>query len=472
VRTLTDRRVSEASERVSTHLRGKESSVTVWELLAEAVAALPEPFGRRDVLRWFAEHHPEIKAQTISAHLQVATSNAPAESRGAFLNRTPLVTRVGRGQYVAYRADREERQMVALSEAGPQRVGNPQDRVSGRFDIVLVSCGRAKQERPSRAADLYTSDGFHKRRALAEVTGDTWFILSAEHGLVSPDEWLAPYDLALSTTPGDYRAAWGQWVTARLAHKVGGLRAKSILVLAPAPYADAIVSLLASSGATVENPLAGLRQGEQLSWLTAELARRGRATVLSSVAPYADPGPLSVDELLTKLRDDTLLLSPAEFLASDDPRMRMPGLYSWWVDAEGAKLLSVGLGRAVDPGLVYAGLAGATRSRSGRKSANTLRGRIGGMHLGGRHDFSTFRLSLGSILAAERGQDRIDEGQLTAWMHEHLRLIAVPVDDADTLDAVETEVIAALDPPLNIDKRPKTALRGRLTELRRTYSGR
>ena len=151
---------------------------------------------------------------------------------------------------------------------------------------------------------------------------------------------------------------------------------------------------------------------------------------------------------------------------------RMPGLYSWWVDEQGARLLSAGLGHAVDPGLLYAGLAGATRSRSGRKSANTLRGRIGSMHLGGNHNFSTFRLSLGSILAAARGQDRIDEGQLTAWMHEHLRLIAVPVDDADMLDALETEVLAVLDPPLNLDKRPKTPLREQLTQLRRTYSGR
>lgn len=39
-------------------------------------------------------------------------------------------------------------------------------------------------------------------------------------------------------------------------------------------------------------------------------------------------------------------------------------------------------------------------------------------------------------------------------MHLHLALIAVPVPDADTLDAAETTVLAALDPPLNLAKRP------------------
>jgi hypothetical protein len=37
-------------------------------------------------------------------------------------------------------------------------------------------------------------------------------------------------------------------------------------------------------------------------------------------------------------------------------------------------------------------------------------------------------------------------------MHAHLRLIAVPVDAADTLGDVETQVLLQLDPSLNLDK--------------------
>ena len=250
--------------------------MTVWERLAEAVTALPEPFGRQDVLRWFAAHHPEVNRETVSAHLQVATSNAPVASRGAFAGRTPLVTRTGRAQYVAYRPNTEAVRVSKVTEPEDVTGGAPTS-APRDFDVVLVSCGRAKRSGPSRAADLYTSDGFRKRRAIAEDAGGSWFILSAEHGLVSPDEWLAPYDLALVSAPADYRVAWGQWVTARLAYKTGGLRGKSILVLAPSSYSSAILSQLLAAGATIEDPLAGLRPGEQGAWLTSEVRRRAIA---------------------------------------------------------------------------------------------------------------------------------------------------------------------------------------------------
>jgi hypothetical protein len=65
-------------------------------------------------------------------------------------------------------------------------------------------------------------------------------------------------------------------------------------------------------------------------------------------------------------------------------------------------------------------------------------GRIRGIHLGGRHEFSTFRLSLGSILASARVEADIVEDELTAWMHQHLGgVLAIPFEDADTLGELE-----------------------------------
>jgi len=79
--------------------------VTTWELLDEATRSLAQPFTRADVLAWFAKHHPEIHPPSVSAHLQSATSNAPEESKHAGLRgRQPLVSRIGRGQYVRYGA--------------------------------------------------------------------------------------------------------------------------------------------------------------------------------------------------------------------------------------------------------------------------------------------------------------------------------------------------------------------------------
>jgi hypothetical protein len=69
------------------------------------------------------------------------------------------------------------------------------------------------------------------------------------------------------------------------------------------------------------------------------------------------------------------------------------------------------------------------------------------MHLGGRREFSTFRRTLGSVLAHARGEPTIDEVLLTAWMNAHLKVVAVPFDDADTLGHLEEGVLRTLDPP-------------------------
>ena len=74
-------------------------------------------------------------------------------------------------------------------------------------DIILISCSRTKLGHPAAAKDLYTSALFKKARAHAEATGREWFILSAEHGLVAPHEWLAPYERYLPDTSRGFRAA-------------------------------------------------------------------------------------------------------------------------------------------------------------------------------------------------------------------------------------------------------------------------
>lgn len=77
-------------------------TITIWEMLTEAVAALPEPFARQQVLAWLHRHYPDANPASIGTHLQGATSNVSAASRGTFARRSPLVTRVGHGLYVRY----------------------------------------------------------------------------------------------------------------------------------------------------------------------------------------------------------------------------------------------------------------------------------------------------------------------------------------------------------------------------------
>ena len=151
------------------------------------------------------------------------------------------------------------------------------------------------------------------------------------------------------------------------------------------------------------------------------------------------------------------------------------GLYSWWVDAAGARDLSLGLGHRLRSGRIYAGQTGATKWPSGKTGRATLGSRIGGNHLRGRIRGSTFRLTLASALTAplglvsqSRNLNRISEQRLSDWMRAHLLVAVHPFSDRDALGDLEDRVLAKLDPPLNLDGMRATPLREALSRKRQT----
>jgi hypothetical protein len=322
-------------------------------------------------------------------------------------------------------------------------------------DIVLVACAKTKLSVPALARDLYTSSSFKKSRRYAEALGLTWFILSAEHALLTPDQIIAPYDRYLPELPPSYRAAWGSWVVERLNLLAGPLDGRSVEVHAGAAYVDALAPHLAAKGVRLVDRLKGLRQGERQAWYDGH----------TPTEPQLD-----AVQLADELRTVEAGRSPAQFLATNGTGLKVPGLYSWWVDEPGADDLSCGLHHPLAAGLIYAGLAGATRWPSGSQSTNTLWLRIATMHLGGSHEFSTFRRTVGAILTARDGHDHIDESRLTSWMGEHLKIVVVPYADPDTLGRLEELVLQQIDPPLNLKGMPSTPIRARITQLRRRHS--
>jgi hypothetical protein len=80
---------------------GEDESVgdTIWDRLEECVQYLTEPFRASEMVGWFRRHYPDVKEQSLRAHIQVATSNASAESRGMFANRRPVITRISHGLF-------------------------------------------------------------------------------------------------------------------------------------------------------------------------------------------------------------------------------------------------------------------------------------------------------------------------------------------------------------------------------------
>ena len=117
------------------------------------------------------------------------------------------------------------------------------------FDLLLVTCVYEKADGPRAARDLYVSPDFLRMRRYAEESGRPWYIVSAEHGLVQPDEWLAPYERHLPDTPGWYQRAWGAWVVARLHMLAGDLTDRVVEIHAAPEYVARIHPHLHAHGA-------------------------------------------------------------------------------------------------------------------------------------------------------------------------------------------------------------------------------
>jgi hypothetical protein len=332
-------------------------------------------------------------------------------------------------------------------------------RSTGR--VLLVACAKSKLSVPAAAKDLYSSARFRKARAYAEGLGDPWFILSAEHGLVAPDEWLAPYERYLPDTPRSYRAAWGEWVVARLDLLLGGELSGCLIELhAGQDYVSPLLAPLERRGVTIARPLQGLTSGRWQGWYDARVRNEEPLQDPSSATFDGDPAPV-----IATLADKEAAYSSAELAALERLRLDGPGLYSWFVDSRGAHDLSRGLGHAVQPGLIYVGQTGATKWPSGKASDSTLLKRLRSQHLRGRRSGSTLCKTLGGVLDAAFGRVLI-RAELSAWMAGHLRVVPLLVEEADSLGDLERQVVQALNPPLNLEHASSEGLRIELRRLR------
>ena len=85
-----------------------------------------------------------------------------------------------------------------------------------RISVGLVACASTKVASPQPARLLYQSPLFRAASAYAAAAYDHWFILSARHYLVHPDEPLEPYDQALQSMTKADRDHWGAMVESGL----------------------------------------------------------------------------------------------------------------------------------------------------------------------------------------------------------------------------------------------------------------
>lgn len=235
---------------------------TIWELVADAARALPEPFSRGQLINWVRARRPDVGASSIAAHIQLATDNAAHTAGGPFSGRTPLLHRVERGRYERYR---------------PESVGPPG--LQGTSRVVLIASSGATATGPHPAATLFLSPGFATARDHAVRSGHPWFVLSAKHGLLEPGDVVGPFDVQIGDQASGYRATWGEWVVAQLAGRVP-LQDAVVEVHGGVDFAQPLRAPLGRRGALLDIPLPGMwRDDEPGGWVPPPLESEHAAPV-------------------------------------------------------------------------------------------------------------------------------------------------------------------------------------------------
>ena len=123
---------------------------------------------------------------------------------------------------------------------------------------------RSVPSRPQRKS-CTASQLFRGLRAYAEAHADAWYILSAEHGVLRPDDVIAPYEKTLSRMLKRDRVAWAGRVQPQLLAILPP--GADVILLAGSRYRAGIEFFLQQHGFSVSIPMEGLGIGKQLQWL-------------------------------------------------------------------------------------------------------------------------------------------------------------------------------------------------------------
>lgn len=132
-------------------------------------------------------------------------------------------------------------------------------------EIGLVACSQLKRRvdiAPARS--LYSSPLFRKSAAYAEQRCQRWYILSAKHGLLWPNQLVMPYDHKLDRTG---TATWDEMILGQLRKELADTPSAHLIVLAGEQYRG----FLSLHEWPYEVPMQGLGIGQQLKWLTDQL---------------------------------------------------------------------------------------------------------------------------------------------------------------------------------------------------------
>lgn len=135
-------------------------------------------------------------------------------------------------------------------------------------DLILLGCVRQKRDEAGPAQDVYDSTLWKYRRRYAESRGCPWYILSAKHGLLAPEDCIEPYDTSMADIPTTGRRTWSKEVLNALKVNFPELEGKTIEIHAGKLYVEyGLEKGLSEAGVVIYRPLANIRgHGLQFNW--------------------------------------------------------------------------------------------------------------------------------------------------------------------------------------------------------------
>lgn len=131
--------------------------------------------------------------------------------------------------------------------------------------VCLVACTSKKALYPTTAEDLYRSPLFDGAKWFAKSRCNSWFILSAKHGLLAPNDMVEPYDKSLHQLDDSDRQAWAEQVYSKLSVSIEP--SAKIVFLAGDKYRQYLQKYFDLEGRLTSAPLSELGIGSQVSWL-------------------------------------------------------------------------------------------------------------------------------------------------------------------------------------------------------------
>lgn len=167
--------------------------------------------------------------------------------------------------------------------------------------IGLVGCGASKKEGCHKAKNLYTSNYFRLKKEYAEKVCDSWYILSAKHGLISPEKEIEAYDRSVSDMGEHATYEWALSVadsihtyTDELGEMEGGKH--TLVWLAGEDYVEPVEQLVMDDEVEPFVPISSLpfRKtsgiGKQMKWLKEEIEEASTETKETKLTQFSAGG--------------------------------------------------------------------------------------------------------------------------------------------------------------------------------------